>query len=233
LYAKWGNWGKIYLPNATKTGYTFANWHTSAQGGTEVGEANDPYQPSAPTTLHAHWTPKGYTVTFNPVGGTVVGQSTKNVTFNAKYGEMPTATHTEYAFNGWFTQSEGGDQITANSTVTTAGDHTLYAHWKDGKMTLTFDLNQGYFDDDDTSNTRRCWIGQPYSYEDNTPSGAFLTPVRNGHEFGGWYEDETWETEVKSSDIAGEEDKTIIANWIPNHYTIRYNANGGSEEMTD
>ena len=220
LYAKWGNWGKIYLPNAIKTGYTFTNWYTSAQGGTSVGEANATYQPTEPITLYAHWNPNKYMVTFDPVGGTVDGQPTKEVTFGAPYNTLPTATHTEYAFKGWFTKREGGDEVKEDTEVTTPRDHTLYAHWKDGKMTLIFDLNDGYFVNDDTPETRRCWIGKPYSYAGNTPSGAFPIPMRNGHEFGGWYEDETWETEVTSDAIAPEEDTTIIAKWIANHYKI-------------
>jgi uncharacterized repeat protein (TIGR02543 family) len=57
--------------------------------------------------------------------------------------------------------------------------------------------------------------------------------VRPGYQFSGWYNDETLEREVVSSDVAPENDMEIIANWTPNFYIIRFNANGGSGEMAD
>ena len=72
LYAKWGSYGNIYLPNASRTGYSFAGWFTAASGGTNKGGYGSAYAPTTKTTeLYAHWTAKGYTVTFNPVGGSV------------------------------------------------------------------------------------------------------------------------------------------------------------------
>ena len=61
---------------------------------------------------------------------------------------MPTPTHDDYAFTGWFTLQEGGSEVKSNTIMTTPRNHTLYAHWKDGKMTLTFNANLGYFEDD-------------------------------------------------------------------------------------
>ena len=58
--------------------------------------------------------------------------------------------------------------------------------------------------------------------------------MREGYQFSGWYsDDETFEREVVSSDIAPEEDMEIFASWTPNFYIIRFNANGGSGAMAD
>ena len=40
---------------ATKTGYTFLGWYTSASGGTKVTDANVPYTPTKSITLYGHW----------------------------------------------------------------------------------------------------------------------------------------------------------------------------------
>jgi len=41
--------------------------------------------------------------------------------------EQPTMTG--YTFDGWYTQKTGGTKVDENTTVTTAANHTLYAHW--------------------------------------------------------------------------------------------------------
>ncbi len=46
----------LTLPTPTYTGYTFNGWYTDATGGTLVGQAGDPYTPSADITLFAQWT---------------------------------------------------------------------------------------------------------------------------------------------------------------------------------
>ena len=148
MYAKWGEFGKIYLPNANRTGYTFANWYTSASGGTSKGGSGAQYQPTGATTLYAHWTANKYNVTFDGNGGRVIGTSPREVTYGDSYGELPSAEHDEYAFKGWFTGATDGNKVESSTIVAIAGDHTLYAHWKDGKMTLTFNANLGYFEDD-------------------------------------------------------------------------------------
>lgn len=76
-----------------------------------------------------------YVVSFDPCGGTC-SESTRLVSAGQKYGNLPTAVKDGCAFVGWFTQPDGGQQITANST-TGAGNITLYAHYQ-GQYTYQF-----------------------------------------------------------------------------------------------
>ena len=55
--------------------------------------------------------------------------SEKTVTYNSQYGALPTPTRTGYTFAGWYTAANGGNQVTSDTTVSTASNHTLYAHW--------------------------------------------------------------------------------------------------------
>ena len=55
--------------------------------------------------------------------------STKTVYYGSTYGDLPAPTRSGYTFNGWYTASNGGTQITSSSTVSTAANHTLYARW--------------------------------------------------------------------------------------------------------
>ena len=76
-----------------------------------------------------------YVVSFDPCGGTC-SESTRLVSAGQKYGNLPTAVKDGCAFVGWFTQPDGGQQITANST-TGASNITLYAHYQ-GQYTYQF-----------------------------------------------------------------------------------------------
>ena len=49
--------------------------------------------------------------------------ATKTVTYNNTYGNVPTL-----ASGSWYTASSGGSAVTGSTTVTTAGNHTIYAH---------------------------------------------------------------------------------------------------------
>lgn len=45
------------------------------------------------------------------------------------YGTLPTLTRAGYVFDGWYTAREGGVRVTADTTVTTTAEQTLYARW--------------------------------------------------------------------------------------------------------
>ena len=71
---------------------------------------------------------KSYVVYFNPNGGNV-SQDSKIVYYGSTYGKLPTPTRTGYEFDGWYTETESGDRVLANSNVSILTDHTLYAKW--------------------------------------------------------------------------------------------------------
>lgn len=121
--------GSIYgtLPTPTRTGYTFTGWYTSSSGGTQITSGTIVSITSA-QTLYAHWNGIESTVTFNVNGGSV-STSSKKVTYGSPYGSLPTPTKTGYTFDGWYTSSSGGSQITSGTIVSITSSQTLYAHW--------------------------------------------------------------------------------------------------------
>ncbi len=110
--------------NPTKTGYTFAGWVDAEGNATTVPEK----MPGSNITLKANWTANKYTVTFNANGGTCA-TANREVSYDAAYGELPTATLADNKFVGWFTAAEGGTQITAETIVKITKNTTLYAQW--------------------------------------------------------------------------------------------------------
>ena len=89
-----------------------------------------------------------YTVTFNPNGGEV-DPTTKQVRQYDSVGQLPTPTNGTIDFDGWYTKRIGGTKVTA-STVP-SDNATYYAHWFPN-TTVTFDANEGVFNDNKVTN---------------------------------------------------------------------------------
>ena len=51
------------------------------------------------------------------------------MTWNSAIGAMPIPTMDYYTFAGWFTEAEGGTQVTEETVMTSLEDITLFAHW--------------------------------------------------------------------------------------------------------
>lgn len=120
------------IADPTRDGYVFDGWYTAASGGTKADlTAAFP----ANTTLYAQWTAlPAYTVTFDPNGGTLTGDSTAATNVEGKLSTLPAPTRdantgatATYTFNGWYTSAEGGTTVTTDTKF--SADATVYAHW--------------------------------------------------------------------------------------------------------
>lgn len=146
------NGSTIYLPYTSRTGYTFGGWWTQPNsGGTFIGPMGGAFTVgsyTSGTTFYAYWYATTYTVTFDAQGGDV-SPSSKTVSYGSTYGTLPTPTKTGYQFNGWFTATTGGTQVTASSIYSVASDSTIFAQWtallpvfSDQNITTTAVLNK-------------------------------------------------------------------------------------------
>ena len=117
---------KPTAPSASpvKTGHTFKNWYTEKTGGklyTTVTAI------STSQTFYAQFTANTYTVTWNLGDG-------RSETTEQTYGEklvLPTDPERKNAeFLGWFTEKDGGTEVTANTVFKETAATTYYAHWE-------------------------------------------------------------------------------------------------------
>lgn len=69
-----------------------------------------------------------YKISFEALGGTVEPAS-MNVFYGATLGDLPTPIRDYYTFVGWYTAEEGGEKVSADTTMSQAKDLILYAHW--------------------------------------------------------------------------------------------------------
>ena len=199
---------KVTKPaDPTRTGHTFAGWFAE---GAETAYDFDAAV-TGNLTLTARWTANTYTVTFNANGGTVATES-KDVTFGAAYGELPTPTRTGYDFAGW--QDKSGNKVTDSTVFSTADDVTLTAQWTAKTFNVTFDAGEGVSDP----------AAQTVTY--GTAYGQLPTVSRDGYTFAGWYDGEEQVTAATVFD--GTADVTLTARWTANTYTVTLDANGGT-----
>ena len=209
------NYGE--LPTPTRTGYSFDGWFTS--GGTQIGSSTK-MNTASDHTLSAHWTADTYKVSFDPNGGSV-SSSSKTITFDSPYGDMPTPTYEGYVFGGWFTSADGGSLIDASTKVTSTSDHTLFARWSAGNCKVTLDANGGSVGVEAIGVTFK----EPY--------GELPEAKRTGYTFNGWFTDPSSGTQIKDiTAVTSAFDHTLYAHWTANTYLVAFNANGGDVSST-
>ena len=107
-----------------KKGHSFKGWYTAKTGGKLY---NTVTSITASATFYAQFEANKYVVTWDLGTG-------KTETTNQTYGEklvLPTEPPRKNAqFLGWFTEANGGTQVTANDVFTETTDKTYYAHWE-------------------------------------------------------------------------------------------------------
>lgn len=118
------------LPTPSRTGYTFAGWFTSQNGGQQIS-SYDIVNTSSNHTLYAHWNANVFTLTLNANGGST--STTKELSYGESYGTLPTPQKDYYTFDGWYTAVSGGSKVTS-TTIMGDSDVTVYAHWTENSL---------------------------------------------------------------------------------------------------
>ena len=196
-------YGKTYgtLPTPTKTGYTFLGWYTTKTGGTKI-TSGTAVTLTAAQELHAHWDGNATTLTFDANEGECP-EDIRVVDVGEKYGALPQAERTGYAFLGWFTARSSGTQVSADTTMT-AGGATVYAHWTANTYTITFNANGG------TVSTASKTVTYDQTY------GTLPTPTRSGYAFDGWFTDPDEGEEIRAEDtVKITNSRQVFARWKP------------------
>ncbi len=192
-----GTYGQpIEAPAVSRMGYTFTGWEP------QIPEAMG----KTALTFTAQWTANTYTITFDANGGSCTTAS-KSVTYASTYGDLPVPTREGYGFDGWFTAQNDGTKVTGNDTVTITADQTLYAHWKPGAYTITFETDGGSAIDP---------ITQDYGAKITAPAA----PTKTGYTFNGW--------NPAIPETMPARNVTVKAKWTANQYTITFETDGGS-----
>ena len=152
------------LPTATRSGYTFKGWYTTATGGTKVGDAGTVYTPTSNVTIYAQWEKNVITskVTLNVGAGTAnsdtsfQGNSGTSITItnptapssytvyleNNDGSYSSTSARSTFKFSGW--SLSGGGSISGSTYTFGDTDGTLTAQYTQIGITLTRPTRTGY-----------------------------------------------------------------------------------------
>lgn len=130
----------------TLTGYAFLGWYdendierysVDKALSIEVGynDENPPTETDGDEvtkTLYAQWKRMDFTVSFDPnAKDATVDPTSKTVTYQQAYGNLPVPHRDKYKFIGWTYTPDSTDTnyVTDTTIVDRAEDHTLYAQW--------------------------------------------------------------------------------------------------------
>ncbi|MBQ7045358.1 MAG: InlB B-repeat-containing protein [Clostridia bacterium] len=154
-------------------------------------------------------------MTFDSNGGSEITTEIRAY-YGQSYGELPVPTRANHGFVGWFTEAEGGTQITADSVVLNHVNQVLYAHWAPNQFTLTYNANGGSC----STATKSLTFGDSY--------GDLPIPTRTHYTFDGWYTDAVGGTKVSAETTPSvAENVTIYAHWTLVPYTASWSNGTG------
>ncbi|MCL2106040.1 MAG: InlB B-repeat-containing protein [Oscillospiraceae bacterium] len=211
---------------AEREGYSFAGWYADQAGAQALAESKkilnlEAETPTKVTTgssraLYAGWIPMTYTVSFSSeVNGSPVGAPPPAITveFGSAYGTDPITRLARtlapptgidgFDFLGWFDAE--GNEVLAEDTVATAGNHVLHARLQPRQVAgivVIFDPQGGTVTPDHKSVTYQ----EPY--------GVLPTPERKGYVFQGWFTEPEGDTQVTAETLVSRQDHHILyAQW--------------------
>lgn len=215
------------LPDISCRGYEFTGWFTGKNAGQQVSEYSS-VKIADDHTLYAHWIPISYFVNYDPAGGTV-SKSREYITFGEPYPVLVKPERAGYTFVGWFTKSEGGDEVRQGDYVNIVQEETptLYARWTTNEYTIVFDPNGGTGDPMES-------IQIKYNEVTNLPPCTYSNGIRA---FSGWRgsDGKTFADRAVVSNLTAEANGvyTLTAMWSE-EYVISFDGNGAtSGEMSD
>ena len=234
-----------------RNGYTFAGWNTNASGyGTSYADKRA-ITIYSDKTLYAQWTyignedepdpnpnpnpdnpVKTYTVTFYSNDGTDKSYTQTLVSGQAQYLNANCFTRTGYTFAGWNTEADGYGTSYNDTGLLWAeeiiSDMALYAIWEINTYTVIFDANGG--------------SGEMYNQTFTYGESEKLIPntfYRTDYKFVGWATTPngnavcTDEMSVLNLSTQVNGTVTLYAVWTENIYIVKFDANGGTGEMSD
>jgi len=211
---------KLNTTSPTRIGYTFVIWNTASNGGGTSYAPGNNYATNANATLYAQWKANTYTVICNPNFGTGTPTSqikTHDVTLNLS---CPVPTRVGYTFVIWNTAADGsGTSYAPGVAYTNNANITLYAQWKPNIYTVKYDANGA------TEVTVPADQIKIHDIPLNL-SGAVLTRI--GYTFNNWNTSPNGSGMFYAPGVpyTNNTNVTLYAQWKPNTYTVKYDANG-------
>lgn len=192
------------MPQPTREGYNFLGW---SNGFEYVYEATELEYNIDDHTLIAEWMPQMVQVRFDANGGRTVISSdtitTQNYYYMTEYMTFPKVAREGHEFVGWFTEPEGGEQITERDLCSSTKSPTFYAHWRENENICIVTVHTAYSDSGTNS----------YVYNKGDKLGNISVKSQILYDFIGLYDKENYGERVTGSYIVTG-DTELWANYV-------------------
>ena len=219
----------ITLVNPTRTAYNFKGWT-----GTDLTE------PTMTVTIAANsignreytatWEPIVYDITYDLASGAVASANPDKYTIETANFTLTNPTKLGYTFTGWTGTDLSEKTLTVTVTTGHYGNRSYTATWEPNPYKVAFDKNGG----DGGEMADQNFV---YDAAQNLTANAF---TRTGYTFNGWNSKAdgtgtayTDKQAVKNLTAVRDEVVTMYAQWTPNPYQVRFNANNGTGTMAN
>lgn len=214
------------LPTSTPTrrNYSFVGWSKDRNATSATYSAGGSFTENADVTLYAVWrySPETYTVSYDANGGSNAPTSQTKTYGVSLTLSTQSPVKSGYAFLGWATsKSATAPEYAPGDSYTEDTGATLYAVWKyiPKTYTVSYNANGG--------------VGAPTNQvktENVTLKLSTAVPTREGYTFKGWATSSTASSSgyQPGASYTANANLTLYAVWEINHYTVTYNANGGT-----
>ena len=219
----------------SRTGYDFLGWSATVNGDVVYADQavveNLATEQGAEVTIYAKWQPIVYPITYELDGGAVATANPVEYTIETADFTLTNPTKLGYTFTGW----EGTDLTGKTMTVT-----VTTGHWGNRNYTATFEPNpyKVRFDINGGDGTETM-ADQDHVYDTELAltANAF---TRTGYTFKEWNSkaDGTGTVYADGQIVLNltavrDEVVTMYAQWTPNPYQVRFNANNGEGNMAN
>lgn len=217
-----------------KTGYTFTNWNTLADGSgasyADKARQLKLTQTSGKTvTLYAQWEETVYTITYKLNGGKNNSSNPSTYYISSDTITLKSPTQDGYTFAGWYSDSSYTNKVTTIESGST-GNVTLYAKWQSISYKVKFNGNGSTSGSMDTQTI-------VYGSGTKLTANAFK---KKGYTFNGWNtksdgNGDSYANKADGSMLTTTSGKTVTlyAQWKKKKYTITYKLNGGKNNSSN
>lgn len=183
---KYGKAAKLSKNTFARTGYTFKEWNTKADGsGTAYKNQEEVKKLSAKNgdtiTLYAQWkkakkTEKTYSITYKLNKGKNNKSNPASYTKKTATIKLKNASRKGYTFKGWYSDKKYQNKVTQIKKGST-GNVTFYAKWTANKYTIKFNGNGAK--SGSMKAVKNCKYNKTYTLKKNSFK-------RKGYTFAGW-----------------------------------------------